>query len=94
MQVPLLTRVGDLRFATSVHLAVAGAPAAVTAGADTPLFVNAGPAGPSPANFESTSPVEIDQRPEWRGIRGSAGGFRHRGWLAGRERLADRATQV
>ena len=57
------------QIATSVHLAVAGAPAAVTAGAETPLFVNAGPAGPSPANFESTSPVEIDQRPELRGRR-------------------------
>ncbi len=50
-------------------------PFAVTADADTPLLVNAGPAGPSPANFESTFPVEIDERPE---LRGSEGTRRHR----------------
>lgn len=59
--------------ATSVHLAIAGAPAAVTAGADTPLFVNAGPAGPGPAIFESASQVEIDERPELRGPQGRRG---------------------
>jgi hypothetical protein len=53
------------------NLAIAGAPVAVTAGADTPLVVNAGPGDPSPAIFESASRVEIDQRPELRGKRAS-----------------------
>ena len=64
------TVAGHLVFATSVHLAIAGAPVAVTAGADTPLLVNAGPGDPSPAIFESASRVEIDERPELRGLEG------------------------
>jgi hypothetical protein len=36
-----------------MHLATDRAPAAVTAGSDTPLVLNAGPADLSPANFGS-----------------------------------------
>jgi hypothetical protein len=44
-------RVLDL--ATSVHPAADDACVAVTAGADTPLRMNAGPADPAPGNFGS-----------------------------------------
>ncbi len=52
-----------------------------------------GPAGLSPANFESAAPLEIDERPELRGRRVSGPGGAIVGHPDGSEMREIRATQ-